>query len=384
MKQIKKMLALLLGAVLLIGLLPAAALAADDDPITRLDLVMAIYNSPAFGLSGKTSSNKTPFTDLDGLTDEQINAFAVLREAGLMSGNADGTAAPSAIVDRLSAVVLMHRAAGGAGSGGAVTPPYKDIPEDPPIFKDIFSDLYGLGILTDDDMDEDGNFRPDESVTEAQMNAWLKAFAKEDEGPAPSDPAPKELTKQGLAEDLHDLGLFQGMDDTGKNFALDLTATRLEGLAMLIRILGKEDEAFAGSWSHPFQDVPNWADGYVGYAYDNRLAAGISGTEYGVGGITVNMYLTFVLRALGYSDVEGDFSWKDPYDLAAKVGILPSSVDRESFLRGDMVVISAAALGATLKDSELTLADKLIEEGVFTQEQYDAATLIHRVRTEWA
>ena len=49
-----------------------------------------------------------------------------------------------------------------------------------------------------------------------------------------------------------------------------------------------------------------------------------------------------------------------------------------------MVVISAAALGANLKNSRQTLAEKLIADGVFTQARYNAAELIHRVWTEWA
>ena len=350
----------------------------SSQPVTRVMLVTAIYNSPIFGLSEKTSSDKEPFTDLEGLTDDQINAFAVLKEAKLLSGNADGTVTPFGLVNRGSAAVLLWRAASAAGieSVEPVTPPYKDMPEQSE-FKEALSSLYALGVLTDDDMDEAGNFRPDDNLVIPEMGQWL--------GRIGALQAAKEITPQALAEELYSLGLLYGEDNTGKNFALDRTANRVEGLAMLIRLLGKEEEARAGSWSYSFQDVPKWADPYVGYAYENGLAAGVSSTKYDSDSdTTVYMYLTFVLRALGYSDVEGDFSWKDPYDLAAEAGILPSDVDQEQFLRADLVLVSVAALGATLKGSEQTLADKLIEDGVFTQEQYDALTLIPRALTEWA
>ncbi|MDD2637132.1 MAG: hypothetical protein PHW82_16705, partial [Bacteroidales bacterium] len=63
---------------------------------------------------------------------------------------------------------------------------------------------------------------------------------------------------------LKQLGLFKGVSDT--NFDLNRAPTRTESLVMLIRVLGKEAEALNGSFSHPFTDVPSWADKYVGYA----------------------------------------------------------------------------------------------------------------------
>ena len=82
---------------------------------------------------------------------------------------------------------------------------------------------------------------------------------------------------------------------------------------MLIRVLGKESEALNGSWEHPFNDVADWADKYVGYAYENGLTNGVSDTQFGTGTASSFTYLTFVLRALGYSDVNGaDFTWDKP------------------------------------------------------------------------
>lgn len=411
MKQIKKTLALLLSAVLLMSLLPAAALAAEDDPLTTLDLIMVFYNKPELGLSEKTSSEKMPFTNLDGLTDEQINALGVFKDEGLLvADQEDGSFPIEDTVPRFLPFFFMWYFMGMPEAGESVTLPYKDVDEDA-MFYEAFRFLYDRGILTDEDMDADGNFDPLSKLTQAQLDVWMAALDKADSpdsdptepapsDPAPSDPAPTdptpsdptppdstsgEITPQALAEELHSLGLFQGVDDTGKNFQLDRTATRAQGLVMLIRLLGKEQAALDGSWSHPFQDVHDWADKHVGYAYENDITDGVSNTRYDSDAtVTVNMYLTYVLRTLGYSDKEGDFAWDDPYDLAVEAGILPSVVDREQFLRADLVEVSVAALNARLKASEQTLAEKLIAEGVFTQEQYDAATLIHSAHAQWA
>lgn len=173
-----------------------------------------------------------------------------------------------------------------------------------------------------------------------------------------------------LASDLKALGLFQGVSET--NFALGRAPTRTEALVMLIRTLGVEKDALAGGWSHPFTDVASWAGDYVGYAYQNKLTDGVSADRFGTSNASAAMYLTFVLRALGYSDDGGlDFTWDNPYALARRIGILPAGTDLDQFMRSDVVLVSYAALGARIKGSENTLADKLIEDGAFTREQYD-------------
>lgn len=177
--------------------------------------------------------------------------------------------------------------------------------------------------------------------------------------------------EETLAADLKTLGLFQGVSDT--DFALGRAPTRTEALIMLIRVLGKESDARNGTWCHPFTDVAGWADNYVGYAYETGLTNGVSATQFGGGTASAAMYLTFVLRALGYSDQSGgDFTWDNPFSLAKQVGILPDCVQLSSFLRADVVLVSYAALPVRLKNSSQTLAQKLMADGVFTQAAFDA------------
>lgn len=173
------------------------------------------------------------------------------------------------------------------------------------------------------------------------------------------------------AHALKKLGLFKGVSET--DFALDRAPTRIEAMVMLIRTLGKEAEALDVGGKHPFTDVPAWADKYIGYAYEKGLTKGVSATSFGTGNAGSDMYLTFMLRALGYNDTAGDFSWDAPDVLAKAVGILPDDVDTENFLRSDVVLVSWASLEAYLKGSNQSLAFKLIEEGVFTKPDYGNA-----------
>ena len=171
----------------------------------------------------------------------------------------------------------------------------------------------------------------------------------------------------GAANHLYELGLFKGVGtnpDGSPDFALERAPNRVEALVMLIRLLGKDAEATGGGWTHPFTDVPGWADEYVGYAYEKKLTSGVSATNFGTGDATAQMYLTFVLRSLGYSDAAGgQFTWDKPEALAGSVGILPPGVAIKGFLRADVTLISEAALSAKLKDSGVTLLDKLIADG---------------------
>ncbi len=174
------------------------------------------------------------------------------------------------------------------------------------------------------------------------------------------------------AEGLQTLGLFKG---TENGFELDRELTRTEAITMLVRVLGKGEEAEGYGKTHPFSDVASWADGYVSYAYDAGLTKGVSDTLFGAeDAVTSNMYLTFILRAMGYEDDENqDFIWQMPYALAAELEMLPPETELIDFRRGDAVTFTAAALFAKCKDADAALHERLTEAGVFTAAQWDSA-----------
>lgn len=179
------------------------------------------------------------------------------------------------------------------------------------------------------------------------------------------------------AEGLKALGLFKGVGtnaDGSTNFDLERCPTRTEAVVLLIRLLGKDAEALAyPAEKCPFTDVPDWAKSYIAYAYDTGLTNGVGGGKFGTGDATLQQFETFVLRAMGYSDAGGeDFTWDHPETLAENLGIVLGPADTENFTRGTCVKIMEIALRNAMKDGT-RLADKLIEQGVFTREAYEAA-----------
>ena len=177
------------------------------------------------------------------------------------------------------------------------------------------------------------------------------------------------------ADALGDLGLFSG---STAGYELERASTRAEGLVMLLRLLGEENQAKNYTGSHPFTDVPAWAEHYVAYAYNKGYTSGISDTAYGSQrNLTVNDYMTFLLRALSYQDSKGDFSWKTAADTAVSLGILSEGhaaqiVSRGVFYRDDIVYTSYQALWTSCKDTDVRLCDRLLRKGVFTGKQLEA------------
>lgn len=156
-------------------------------------------------------------------------------------------------------------------------------------------------------------------------------------------------TATEAAQALYELGLFKG---TGTNadgtpiFDLDKTPTRNQAIIMLVRLLGKEDEALAGTWGLPFTDVTEAMHPYIGYAYTNGLTNGYTATTYnGTAPIRANQYIAFVLRALGYASGK-DFEVGTSYLLSDELGITDGTyASTTSFTRGDVAEISDSDCG---------------------------------------
>lgn len=172
---------------------------------------------------------------------------------------------------------------------------------------------------------------------------------------------------EAQAQMLCDLGLFRG---TEKGFELDKPMTRAEAAAMLTRLLGAEETALSSEWTHPFTDVPSWANQYVGWLYESGLTKGTSATTYGAEeNVTCGQYCVFLARALGNHD--------DGSELANAEEV--AACDSAGFVRGDAVSLSVRALGKQYDtvpnnvDAILTLAYHLMDCGVYTAEQFRQA-----------
>lgn len=187
-----------------------------------------------------------------------------------------------------------------------------------------------------------------------------------------------------MAAALKTLHLFQGsFTGYGEGYDLEMAPTRLQALIMFIRVLGEEDAALAWSGATPFTDVPSGSQGakYVGYAYEKGYTNGFSPTTFRPAQtITVNQYMEFMLRALGYSSTSNT-DLTDTLTRAVNADVITSGeqtmLQTGTFLRADLVYISYYALDATVANESQTLRDTLLMKGVFTtMESADAQAMV--------
>ncbi len=168
------------------------------------------------------------------------------------------------------------------------------------------------------------------------------------------------------AEQLKLLGVFQGTD---LGFELERQPTRLEGLVMFVRLLGREAEAKELADNDcAFTDVPDWGRGYVNYAYENGLTKGVGEGRFGSSeDMNALAYTTFMLRALGYRDGEGDFTYEGAVAFAEQIGMYSAADVGEladyPFLRDNVAKVSMLALGTAISAGERTLLEKLVGDG---------------------
>ena len=165
------------------------------------------------------------------------------------------------------------------------------------------------------------------------------------------------------AKTLSALGLMKG---TGNGFELERGATRAEALAMLLRLLGKENAAVQEQDPCPFDDG-GWAAPLITYAWKNGLVRGVSETHFGSDdAVNIRDWLTMLLRALGYrDDLYGDFSWAQSIAFADRIGLTHGEYTAaDPLLREDLAILSYNALTMRMNHSEWLLIQQLYQTGV--------------------
>lgn len=202
-----------------------------------------------------------------------------------------------------------------------------------------------------------------------------------------------ETDYNALADALKAMGLFRGSDTPyGSGYELENAPTRIQGLILFLRLLGEEQAALVYPGSGiAFADVPDWALPYVAYAYDKGYTKGMEvdsqgrvwfGTE---NSLAPNDYVTFLLRALGYSEAEGDFSWITAARNACTLGVLTKGEEAlltggRSFLRAQVAYLSYYALGASVRGGETTLLGRLTASGAVDASVSQAAMKAVKVK----
>jgi len=180
---------------------------------------------------------------------------------------------------------------------------------------------------------------------------------------------------------LYELGVFTGSD---KGFELERAPTRLEGLIILIKLLGEADNITSYSgWNSPFEDVPEWGNDWVTYAYNEGLTTGVGSSKFGSNDLMqAKSYMTFLLKALEYDPNSGEFSWETSLDKAHEIGMInleeKITLETQPFLRDHVAYLSEKALMQNLKGQSVTLAEHLVFNRAIERQSAEKIGLISK------
>ncbi|MCC5911822.1 MAG: S-layer homology domain-containing protein [Clostridiaceae bacterium] len=157
---------------------------------------------------------------------------------------------------------------------------------------------------------------------------------------------------QLIGEFLRDLKLYRGYEDG--SLGLERNITRAEFATLAVRIVGKEGVVNSKKGATAFKDVSAdfWASGYVNVAVEEGLIQGYTdGRFQPQGHITYAETLAVLIRILGYEDeIQG--SWPNNYinkakDLGITKGVQHSA--NKVISRGDIGVLIYNSLLVNVK-----------------------------------
>lgn len=164
---------------------------------------------------------------------------------------------------------------------------------------------------------------------------------------------------------LNNLGIYPAV---GKDFGLSKNITRIEGVVLLVKLLGKESIVLKSNYSCPFTDVSVSYRPYIGYLYQIGLIDYKKGQKFGQG-VYMNSseFVAYMLNALGYSKKQGDFNPLYSLNKAVSLGIISSSYcnslkNSKYLLKDDAAAIIYNLLSIKTKNTDKTLTAKLVED----------------------
>ena len=183
---------------------------------------------------------------------------------------------------------------------------------------------------------------------------------------------------QHCADKLAALNLVR---DDGSGYQLDAPVTRAQAAVLLVRLAGAETAAENDTWISGFLDLPAWAHTEITYAAHRGWVSGVDGYTFRPDSpVTANAWCTMLLRMLGYSDKDGDFTVEDAPLFAQRIGLL-SWTCTGLMSRGDVFETMAAALTFPLRDGSGTVIEALVESGTCSRAVASALGLLDPVLT---
>lgn len=195
--------------------------------------------------------------------------------------------------------------------------------------------------------------------------------------------AAETFTYESQAKALYDIGLFKGTSPTEYVPDLGGDLVREQGIAMIVRLLGKADAAAALTAADQDAALAAFADAKdveptlkaaVAYAVKNDLVKGDGKNVDPKGKMPGKDFATILLRNLGYEVTAADYD-KACATLVEKGGLTAAEAvkfSEKNLIRDDFVGMSYGALQAAYKDGGTVIA-KLVADKVVDADKAEKA-----------
>lgn len=181
------------------------------------------------------------------------------------------------------------------------------------------------------------------------------------------------------ADTLAALGLIESAPSG--DYAVDAQATRVQAAVLAVGLAGAKEDARRDTGVSGFTDVPDWARGEIAYAARQGWVAGVSQTEFRPGSaVTANAWFTILLRMLGYSDKEGEFTVDGAARFAQQVGLAARAYSG-AMTRGQMYQSAVDALSFSYPDGSGTVIGRMVERTPSVRAAANALGLLETVLT---
>lgn len=173
--------------------------------------------------------------------------------------------------------------------------------------------------------------------------------------------AASKLKYEEEADNLYELGLFDGYSTTHKELGLDDPLTREQAMKIIVEMLGWEVDLWDAS---DFEDVSSWAQPYVAKAVKKGITNGMGSIFGGKEQATMQQLTTWYLRALGYDQKD---SWENAAVYAMQLGMV-TPFELVAFdkpvKRDELAGVAYKTLTQTPKGKAVTLIQQLVLDGV--------------------
>ena len=162
---------------------------------------------------------------------------------------------------------------------------------------------------------------------------------------------------------------------------LTAPATRLDAALLLVRLSGGEKTPDTDGWFAGFRDVPASAAASVNYAARRGWISGVSNVSFQPSGaLNADAWCAMLLRMLGYSEKNGDFTISDAAAFAWRIGVTSRQLTGTLTL-GDLAESAYDALRFPSKTTQTTVLQHLLDVGVCTASAANAVGLLNEELT---